>query len=127
VTIDLRPGAYVLACFVQSPDGVPHLAKGMLRPFQVTAAKVTAAAPETYGAVSMVDFGYTMPKTLPAGHSTLKVVNDGKQHHEVSVLRLAPGKTIEDVKRYLGGKPEGPPPAEPVGGMQGLERAPRAT
>ena len=121
VTMDLRPGNYLLACFIQSQDGVPHLAKGMIRPFQVTEAKVAATAPTTSDAVSMVDFGYTMPKTLPAGRSTLKVVNDGKQWHEISVMRLAPGKTIEDVKRYLSGPPDGPPPGEPVGGMQGLE------
>jgi hypothetical protein len=120
VTLNLRPGDYVMACFIPSPDGVPHLAKGMLRPMRVAAAKMTIAAPETRGAVSMVDFGYTMPKTLPAGRSTLRVVNDGRQFHEVSVLRLAPGKTLDDAKGFFNA-PAGPPPFEPIGGMQGLD------
>jgi hypothetical protein len=32
VTLDLAAGSYVLACFIASPDGAPHLAKGMLKP-----------------------------------------------------------------------------------------------
>ncbi len=34
--IDLAPGRYTLVCFVEGPDGLPHLAHGMLRPFAVT-------------------------------------------------------------------------------------------
>jgi hypothetical protein len=36
VTLNLEAGTYVLACFIPSPDGVPHLAKGMLMPIQVS-------------------------------------------------------------------------------------------
>ena len=35
-TLDLQPGEYALICFVPDPaDGVPHVAKGMLRTFVV--------------------------------------------------------------------------------------------
>jgi hypothetical protein len=122
VTLNLREGNYVLACFVPSPDGVPHLAKGMLRPLKVTAASgAVAAAPATVASVSMVDFAYTMPKLLPAGRSTLRVVNDGTQWHEIAIVRLAPGKTLDDVKRFWSAPPAGQPPFELAGGMQGLE------
>ena len=69
----------------------------------------------------MIDFGYTMPKSLPAGRTTLRVVNDGKQWHEIAMLRLAPGKTLDDVKAFFGAPPAGQPPFEMVGGMQGLD------
>ena len=32
VLVSLEAGQYVLLCFVTSADGVPHLAKGMMRP-----------------------------------------------------------------------------------------------
>ena len=35
----LEPGNYALMCFVPSADGVPHFAKGMVRPLTVTASK----------------------------------------------------------------------------------------
>ena len=35
-TLTLEPGNYLLVCFVPSPDGVPHVAKGMSRPMTVT-------------------------------------------------------------------------------------------
>jgi hypothetical protein len=38
VTLDLQPGMYVVVCFIAGPDGIPHVAKGMLKPLQVTAA-----------------------------------------------------------------------------------------
>ena len=36
VNVDLRPGTYVAYCFISAPDGVEHLKKGMLVPFQVS-------------------------------------------------------------------------------------------
>jgi hypothetical protein len=57
---------------------------------------------------------------LPAGRSTLRVVNDGQQFHEIAVMRLAPGKTLDDAKGFFSA-PAGPPPFEPLGGMQGLD------
>jgi hypothetical protein len=69
----------------------------------------------------MMDFAYDLPKLLPAGAMTIKVINDGPEPHELNLLRLADGKTIEDVTAYLAA-PDGPPPFTPVGGMNGLDK-----
>jgi len=37
VLVNLPPGVYTLACFVQGPDGAPHAANGMVTTFEVTA------------------------------------------------------------------------------------------
>jgi len=37
LTLDLQPGAYVLVCFVDVPEGVPHFMRGMILDFEVTA------------------------------------------------------------------------------------------
>jgi hypothetical protein len=45
VTLDLQEGNYVVLCFVTGTDGVPHFAKVMIKPLQVTAP--TPGAPTT--------------------------------------------------------------------------------
>ena len=39
---NLQPGQYLFLCFVPSADGIPHLAKGMIKPLQVTGASPAA-------------------------------------------------------------------------------------
>jgi len=122
VTLDLKPGTYALACFIVGSDGVPHLAKGMLKPVQVTqAASVPAGepAPAVQGTFNMRDFGFDMPDVLAAGTATYKVTNAGPQPHELNVLKLAPGKVAQDVLAWENA-PSGPPPFEAIGGINGL-------
>jgi hypothetical protein len=119
VTLDLRPGTYALACFVAGPDGVPHLARGMLKPLQVTPPSAASAPPTVQGTFTLQDFSIDMPSTLPAGISTYRVVNHGPQIHELNVVKLQPGKTAEDALAW-DTAPSGPPPFESVGGMNGL-------
>ncbi|HEX2171504.1 MAG TPA: hypothetical protein VHL09_03550, partial [Dehalococcoidia bacterium] len=40
--VNLEPGTYILACFSPSPDGTPHIAKGMMKPLTVTPAPTGA-------------------------------------------------------------------------------------
>src|SRR5512146_2915695 len=40
-TAVLEPGHYAMVCFVSSPDGKPHFAQGMMRPFEVVASAAT--------------------------------------------------------------------------------------
>lgn len=120
VILNLTAGQYVLACFLPSPDGMPHLAKGMIKPIQVTAPTgARPAEPQVAGTMRLKDFAFDMPDTLPAGQATFKVINDGPQPHEMALLRLADGKSPADVVQFFG-QPNGPPPFTAVGGMQGL-------
>ncbi|MBV9169831.1 MAG: hypothetical protein JOZ81_07085 [Chloroflexi bacterium] len=117
VTLDLKPGTYVLACFIAGPDGVPHLMKGMLKPIEVTPSSEPAAAqPQAKSTFTMRDFSFDMPSTLKAGKATYKVVNQGPQMHELNILKLAPGKTAADALAWEEA-PAGPPPFEAAGGM----------
>jgi hypothetical protein len=116
VTLDLKPGSYALACFVAGPDGVPHLVKGMLKPIQVTQPGVTASAPTAQGVFTMKDFSFEMPTALRAGKATYKVVNVGPQMHELNIVKLADGKTAQDLLVWQNA-PAGPPPFAAVGGI----------
>jgi hypothetical protein len=119
----LEPGNYVIVCFVPSPDGMPHVAKGMMRPLTVvpsTAHNVsTAATPVPDITMKLVDYGFEPSKPLTAGKHLIKIENDGSQDHELVLVRLAPGKTAQDVAAWVE-KMDGPPPGEPLGGIASI-------
>ena len=118
-TFNLPAGNYVVLCFVDLPDHVPHFAKGMIRPLKVVASNAPAAPEPTGDAtVTLSDYTFTVAGKLTPGKHTIKIVNAGSQHHEVEVARLAPGKTSKDLLAWIG-KPEGPPPGNAIGGIAG--------
>ncbi|MEI2688885.1 MAG: hypothetical protein V9H69_03920 [Anaerolineae bacterium] len=120
VTIDLTPGRYLVLCFVPGHDGVPHAAKGMISMTQVVDSTARPAAPPKSDlTITLQDFSFTMPDTLKAGQQVWQVVNKGPQPHEIALIKLADGKTMDDVMAYMH-DPVGPPPFEDAGGMQGL-------
>jgi uncharacterized cupredoxin-like copper-binding protein len=128
-TAVLAPGHYAYLCFVYGPDGVVHAAKGMMYPFEVTgdssAAKAELPAASTIFALS--DYTFQSSRPLTAGHQTIKVENLGPQPHELALLKLAPGKTVEAFAIWAEGGMKGPPPAEPVGGVALLDQGASGT
>lgn len=120
VVLDLKAGNYVLLCFIASADGVPHLAKGMVKPIQVVAAGQSGAqAPKADLSIVLKDFGFEMPTEVKAGKQNWEIKNAGPQLHEMVIFKLAPGKTMADIGAFFQ-SPAGPPPFEAVGGMQAL-------
>ena len=37
VLVDMEPGTYTIVCFVDVPEGIPHVMRGMILEFEVTA------------------------------------------------------------------------------------------
>jgi hypothetical protein len=127
-TSALAPGNYAFVCFIPSPDGKMHAAKGMVHPFQVTAGSSAAAADAPHGDVTMTlaDYTFTLSQPLAAGRHTILVENTGPQLHEVVLLKLAPGKKAEDFGKWAETM-KGPPPAEPIGGVTVLDKGGRGS
>jgi hypothetical protein len=119
-TLNLAPGTYMILCFVDIPGGVPHFMKGMTRPLTVLpATAATGTEPTADVTVDLADYAFTPAATITGGKHTFKVVNKGPQVHELELIRLAPGKTIKDLGAWMA-KPEGPPPADALGGISGM-------
>ena len=124
VILDLAPGQYALACFVNTADGVTHAAKGMILPLQVTATTVPAKPlPTGRGTIPLGGDGSEWPTTLPVGKSMYRVTNKADGVREFFVGRLATGKTVDDLKQALADPASNNPPDwfEPFGGMEGLK------
>jgi hypothetical protein len=111
----LRAGNWLMVCFVPAPDGQPHLAKGMIRPFVVTPPASSETAPTATATVSAKNFAYTLP-TFKSGTTTVEFKNTSTdQVHEMTLIKMATGKTVTDAKAFFA-KPAGPPPFESAGG-----------
>lgn len=118
----LVPSHYALLCFIPSPDGMPHVMKGMAKEIVVVPAKAKAAAAKAPSTtVTLSDYDFSFSKPLVAGEQTVRLVNTASQHHEMFVALLNPGKTPMDLAKWAE-KPEGPPPGMPIGGITGIDK-----
>lgn len=116
----LDPGNYAVVCFVESADHVPHMAKGMMKPLTVTAnANANTTEPPSDVTLTLSDYKFVLSKPLAAGKQMIKVENLAQQPHEVVLVQLAPGKTIEDLGKWVFDM-KGPPPGKPIGGIPGF-------
>ncbi len=62
------------------------------------------------------EYQFTLPATVPAGATTFRLVNRGKEVHHVALMRLVDGKTLADLQAALAKGPPIPAWAIPVGG-----------
>jgi hypothetical protein len=119
-TATLTAGHYVMICFLPSPDGAPHVAKGMIRPIEVTASTAPLAPEPTADLViTAKDYTWDVSAPITAGTHTIRMENAGPQMHEVQIFQLAPGKTTKNFQTWLQGGMKGEPPAKPIGGFAG--------
>jgi plastocyanin len=135
-TMSLAPGQYVFLCFVSAPDGLPHLAKGMVSQLQVTGSASTAQVPSGEIAMAAKDFSFDVPSTpLKAGKHSFTLTNNGPQPHEAQLVKLAAGTTVDQLKAMLSATPapgttpstSGPPPWSPSGGVAAISANAKAT
>jgi hypothetical protein len=119
-TLELTPGNYALICFVDTPDKVPHFAKGMFHGFTVTGPATNAAAPNADVTLVLDDYVFNFDKPLSAGPHTIKVENTASQDHEIELIKLAPGKTLADMQKWSV-ELKGPPPGSAIGGVAGMK------
>jgi hypothetical protein len=118
-TVMLEAGNYIVACLIPSPDGIPHLMKGMVRSLTVVKTGQPAPAPEGDVIMTLRDYSFFFSPALTAGAHVIEVRNEGTQWHEFELVQLAPGKTPHDVIAFID-HGIGSPPGLPIGGVSPL-------
>ena len=122
VGIQLDPGDYVLLCGIPDVAGRPHAMRGMLR-----VLRVVEAAPQGEfllrpdATLRLNDFAFVLSGPLQAGSRTVHLVNDGRQAHELVLIRLTGGASAQEfIARY---RPRGLPNSagREAGGLTGLD------
>lgn len=120
-TVELKPGRYAMICVIPSPDGKPHVMKGMSRELVVVPSKTATEMPKADITVTLKDYGFAFSKPLTAGKHEVLIVNEAEQPHEIVIAQLGPGKTAGELAAWLE-KQAGPPPGKPYGGTVALAK-----
>lgn len=112
----VQPGDYVLLCFIPNAEGTPHYSLGMLTGFTVGDGEATAL-PDSDVTYRATDEGLEGPDAIDAGETTIEVVNDSSVNREINLLKLADGKTMDDVGAWFesGGEGAPDPATSPLG------------
>ena len=113
----LRPLA-ILACLFAFPSLIAAQALVPLTPM------ANVARPVGPNVVTVVahDFAFDLAPSIPAGLTTFRLLNKGKQEHHFSLMRLDKGKTVADGFAALIKAGQGVRPAwmHPVGGPNAI-------
>ena len=118
--VDLRPGSYAVVCLIPSPDQELHFRKGMVATFEAVASESQAVVEASDLTLRLTDYAFAWDTPPTSGQQRVRIENTGAEIHEAVLARMAPGKTPEDLLNWVV-NPEGPPPAEPLGGASFLD------
>ena len=121
VSLFLPAGQYVAGCFVKSADGKTHFMKGMMGSFEVVGAQGGASPLSYEDTVTLSTYRIAMSGvTLRPGIRTLLVRNAAKERHDVVILKVLSGHSVDDALRWFANVAVGTPAAIPVGGTTAL-------
>ena len=96
VIIELALGRYVLACLSRGTDGHRHALQGEWHVLEAAPTTHRSAPPDSVIELSMIDFIYHTDVPWPSGSRVIKVVNSGREDHQVRIERLREGVTVMD-------------------------------
>jgi hypothetical protein len=119
----LEPGTYSMVCWWPDPTGKEHIMSGMITTLTVTGQTAGAPvepAPDIY--LRARDYAIVTTGAFTAGHHVFRLDNDGPQEHDITILRVLPGKTGAEIDRWLLKPDMRNAPVEAVGGVVGISR-----
>jgi hypothetical protein len=102
MTVELGAGDYALLDYGEN-GGKVNLERGMFKRFRVAGRPLARAGrPHTVGTLAMRDFGFDVnfPRRF-SGRGTIAIPNRGRAFHEVSLVRIQPGHTQNEVLRLI--------------------------
>lgn len=105
-TVDLKPGDYVLECYMKTDDGEFHVVEGMERPLTVTEASSGAAEPEADVRLTLSNFEIATEGEFRAGSQTVAVhivehPEDAFFGNDVHLVRLEDGTDVDEVVLWM--------------------------
>jgi hypothetical protein len=111
------PGLDVYFCLLTNASDEPHAVAGEVTSFRVGGREADTVGPRPNAEIVSTDGGFRTP-ALTAGRQLLRLVNHGREHHELAIVQIHPGSTPAQVDAWLQGGQVGPAPATFYGGAQ---------
>ncbi|HEX2189941.1 MAG TPA: hypothetical protein VHG51_13635 [Longimicrobiaceae bacterium] len=87
-------GLAVLAAACGRADATPEAAR------ETADAPASAPAPNVV-TVGARDFSFQLPRTIPAGLTAFRLVNDGTEMHHAQLVRIGAGHTVDELMALL--------------------------
>lgn len=106
--VDLKPGQHVVVNFPD--DGPPSVS-----PFNAgEPSGATAPTPDI--TVDLVDFNFALPAEIETGPKVWQINNKGGQWHEMAILQMEEGMSVDDLLASLESEEssDGPPPIDAI-------------
>ncbi len=123
-TVQLRPGNYVMECYVRTPDGDYHSMLGMIRSLTVTDEASGAPPPTANIEMTLANYDIETTGDLTAGTHTVRVQvienPEGLLPHDIHLARLNAETSVAQVVRWMDWVDElrAGAPAEFIGGVE---------
>jgi hypothetical protein len=112
------PGQYLVGCVIEGADGQLHFMKGMTAGFEVVPASDTASVVGEDALVTLTDYHVAVTGApLTPGARTVRVRNAATQGHDLEILQLLPGHSVEEALRWFEHPAKEPPTARALGGV----------
>ncbi len=107
-TIYMRPGTYIMECYIRMPNGMPHAFYGMMKEILVTDEKNNNKEPFSNHQISISsEEGITFQDSLKAGEYQLAVTfKDQKQYetllgHDINLVRLDTISRLDTLSNWI--------------------------
>ena len=120
-TLYLEPGSYVIICGIPGKNHQSHASLGMQKALRVLDTKPSPPDFEGNFHMAMFDYEFVVVQPLRKGRHSFYVINRGGQIHQVSIIRLNTGASVEDVLKTFDQDDPTRLPGTLIGGMSGLE------
>jgi hypothetical protein len=112
----LKPGRYIVMCGHPSPDGMPHVDRGMYRMLTIEGRYSDAIRPADATLV-LSEHAITFFGEPRAGDYGFLIANEGSRTHQALLVRLPPGVAMERELEWFRSGGRGSRPGHPVGGV----------
>lgn len=121
--VTLPAGSYAITCWVLDSMGAPHIKIGMIRQLDVVQSS-GAAQPEPVAddTVTLTSYRLALAHPLTAGAHVLRIenVDSGTIDHDLVIIHVLPGHTLDEVEDWLGTTHGTPVSFDSPGGVTGI-------
>lgn len=103
-TLNLKPGNYVMECYMKTSEGEFHAMEGMARPLVVTDAASVASAPAASVEMTLSNRGIAAPDVLTPGRHTVAVhfaEHPEMAKNDVHLVRLGAGTSVAEIVPWM--------------------------
>ncbi|NGP89920.1 hypothetical protein [Fodinibius halophilus] len=105
-TLFMKPGSYVMECYIKTADGTFHWTKGMTRDLHVTSDTTEVQPPQSPSVVvTTTDDGLDIEGEISPGKHLVKVQfneeNPGMIARDVHIAKLGENDNPEDIKSWI--------------------------